>query len=84
MDYMDGREQATAYAEAALENMARHGVPRTPSNFEVWYTHASGRDIDLSKELDILVSNDQPKAAESKDYPLIQDHALTGRRTRPA
>lgn len=60
MDYMDGREQATAYAEAALENMARHGVPRTPSNFEVWYTHASGRDIDLSKALDILVSNDQP------------------------
>jgi diguanylate cyclase len=39
--------------------MARHGVPQTPANFEVWYTHASGRDIDLSKALDILVSNDQ-------------------------
>ena len=60
MHYIDGREQATAYAEAALGNMARHGVPQTPSNFEVWYTHASGRDIDLSKALDILISNDQP------------------------
>jgi len=64
MEYMDGREQATEYAEAALENMARHGVPQTPSNFEVWYTHASGRDLDLSKALEILVSNDQPFTPE--------------------
>jgi diguanylate cyclase len=60
MHYLDGWEQATAYAETALENLARHGVPRTPANFQVWYTHASGRDIDLSKALDILISNDQP------------------------
>jgi diguanylate cyclase len=63
-DFMDGREQALEYAEAALENMARHGVPQTPANFEVWYTHASGRDPNLSKALEILVSNDQPFTAE--------------------
>ena len=64
---MDGEEQATAYAKAALENMTRHGVPQTPANFEVWYTHSSGRDSDLSKTLEICISNDHAFTPEQNN-----------------
>jgi diguanylate cyclase len=57
---MDGQEQAMEYADAALENMARHGVPRTPANFEVWYTHASGRDPNLSQAIEKIIGDGQP------------------------
>ncbi len=64
MDYNDGPEQAKEYAEAALANMTRHGVPHSPEDFEVWYMHASGRDTDLSKALEVLIGDNQPFTAE--------------------
>ena len=47
------------YARRALEQMVAHGVPATPTNFTVWYTHVSGREPDLSRMISILEDNGQ-------------------------
>jgi diguanylate cyclase len=60
----DGLDQATEYADAAMQLMAEHRIAKTPENFEIWYTHASGRNEKLSKTLEILVSNKQPFTLE--------------------
>jgi diguanylate cyclase len=59
MDHQDGADQAAAYAEQAMALMTQYNVAKTPTNFEVWYTHVSGRNESLSKALDILISNNQ-------------------------
>lgn len=64
MEHVDGAEQAAAYAEQALALMTQHNIAKTPTNFEVWYTHVSGRDENLSKALEILISNNQPFTPE--------------------
>ena len=38
----DTTERARELAEAALASMAELGVAPTPSNFQIWYTHAAG------------------------------------------
>ncbi len=55
----DSFEQALDYARNALEQMVAHNVPATPNNFMVWYTHASGREPDLSRMISILEDNNQ-------------------------
>lgn len=64
MEYLDGLDQATEYAEEAISLMTKHNVAKTPANFELWYTHVSGRDENLSKTIEILVSNQQPFTQE--------------------
>lgn len=67
MEHVDGAEQAAAYAEEAMALMAEHNIAKTPMNFEVWYTHVSGRDENLSKALEILVTNNQPFTPEQNN-----------------
>ncbi len=71
MDYFDDQEQAAAYAGEALQLMAKNGVPSTPENFTVWYTHVSGRDTDLSDTLETLSSSGQT-------FTAVQNAAIVG------
>ncbi|MEX2614608.1 MAG: diguanylate cyclase [Alphaproteobacteria bacterium] len=71
----DGLDQAAEYAESAMRLMSEHKVAKTPENFEIWYTHASGRNDRLSKTLDILVSNNQPFTPEQNQS--LYDEYLT-------
>lgn len=64
MDYLDGLDQAAEYADKAFTLMTQYNVAKTPANFEIWYTHVSGRDENLSKTLDVLISNQQPFTPE--------------------
>lgn len=64
MEHVDGPAQAKEYADTALELMQQHDVPTTPTNFEVWYTYASGRNPDLNAAIDLLLSNNQPFTQE--------------------
>lgn len=64
MDHVDGPAQAKEYADTAFELMQQHGVPATPTNFNVWYTYASGRNPELNAEIDLLLSNNQPFTQE--------------------
>jgi len=67
MEHTDGHDQAAEYGETALEFMRKQNIPATPANYEVWYTHASGRDAELSNAIDILTSNNQPFTEEQND-----------------
>ncbi|HEX2116227.1 MAG TPA: GGDEF domain-containing protein [Alphaproteobacteria bacterium] len=53
------QQRAQAFADAALAAMAKHRVPPTPHNFTVWFTHVSGENAELSRTIDILISNGQ-------------------------
>lgn len=59
MVFHDSFDQALEYARQALELMAAHNVPATPTNYTVWYTHVSGREPDLSRMISILLDNGQ-------------------------
>ena len=53
------QQRAQAFAESALAAMARHKVPPTPYNFTVWFTHIAGENPELSRTIEILISNGQ-------------------------
>ncbi|SDG35136.1 diguanylate cyclase [Limimonas halophila] len=46
-----------AIAETALARMKALGIPATPENYQVWYAYCAGTHPDLSRALDVLVSN---------------------------
>lgn len=58
--YLNGSEQVGSQAEAAMASMQTHGVLPTPSNFSVWYAYHSGQNSDLTRTMDVLVSNHCP------------------------
>lgn len=51
--------RARSLSQEALEAMARYRIPPTPHNYVVWYTHLSGRNPDLSRTIEVLISNHQ-------------------------
>lgn len=64
MTYPEDIEQAAEYARAALDRMAGLGIPPNPDNFSLWYAYFSGRYPDLTRAIDILVSNGQTFSEE--------------------
>ena len=52
-------DHAAATAARALQQMAQHGVPATPQNFEVWYRFALGTSPELSKIIHILIDSNR-------------------------
>jgi diguanylate cyclase len=67
MDTIDDFHKARLFAEDALATMVRHGVPPTPRNFTLWYAHASGSTPELSRTLDILITNGQEFTEQRND-----------------
>lgn len=67
MEYSEGFDQAHSYAEDALKLMVTHEIPASPRNFAVWYSYVSGRFPDLTKALDVLISNKQPFNSSKND-----------------
>ena len=59
MIFHDSIDQAIKYGRAALAGMATRKIHATPDNYTVWYTHVSGRDLDLSRMIAILEDNGQ-------------------------
>ncbi len=47
--------------------MAKHHVAPTPHNFTVWFTHVSGENAELSRTVDILVTNGQEFTAQQNE-----------------
>lgn len=58
--YLNSTKQVGNQAEAAMVSMQAHGVLQTPSNFSVWYAYHSGQNADLTRTIDVLVSNNCP------------------------
>ena len=59
MDF-NGVERVGIQAEAAMASMQAHGVLPTPSNFSVWYAYHTGQNSDLTRTIDVLLSNHCP------------------------
>jgi len=57
MDFKISVEKAAEFAESALKLMATQGVPATPENFTVWYAYYAGQSEELTRALDVLLSN---------------------------
>lgn len=64
MEYTDGIETAAEYAAQALRLMTDAGIPQTPRNFAIWYTHVSGRDPKMSEDLEALVERGEAVSEE--------------------
>jgi len=47
-------------SDRALKAMASHAVPPTPHNYTVWFTHASGLEAELSREIDARIAAQEP------------------------
>src|SRR4051794_1370490 len=58
--YLNGVKHGGGQAEAAMASMQQHGVPQTPSNFSVWYAYHAGQNPDLTRTIEVLVSNNCP------------------------
>lgn len=52
-------EKANEFAKKALERMHKEGLPPSPENYELWYVYYSGANADVTRAIDILISNDQ-------------------------
>ena len=57
MSFEDPKDKAREFGLAAIDLMGRCGVALTPMNYRVWYTFVAGRDPDLVKSLNVLLSN---------------------------
>lgn len=49
-----------ALAGRAMQEMEVHSVDPTPENYELWYTHASGANPKLDREIEKLAEEGQP------------------------
>lgn len=54
---MNNFEQSEQNAQKAMQLLAEHKVPPTPSNYEVWFRYASGSAGGLASEIDGLVAS---------------------------
>jgi diguanylate cyclase len=52
-------EYATPVAEKAMRLMVQHRIPATPNNYQLWFKYSLGTSSDLTRTLDILISNKQ-------------------------
>ena len=53
----DNDENARAFGLGAIEAMEQHGVALIPTNYRVWYTFIAGHEPDLTKMMNLLISN---------------------------
>jgi len=80
---LNGVEQVGLQAEAAMASMQAHGVLPTPSNFSVWYAYHTGQNSDLTRTIDVLLSNHCPIDDQALDQlhgkffkPAVSESAL--------
>ena len=64
MEYWENPQQSAIYANAAIDTMAREGIAATPPNFMIWYSYHEGQNSNLSRTIDVLLSNRQRFTAE--------------------
>jgi diguanylate cyclase len=87
--YSNGAERVGSQAEAAMASMQAHGVLPIPSNFSVWYAYHSGHNTDLTRAIDVLVSNHCPIDDQTLDQlhekffgPPVSEKALCDKTIR--
>ncbi len=69
MKYEHDRDQAQEYSSLTLERIKREKLPATPDIYKLWYVYYSGQSPEVTRALDILVSNKQ-EINEDRCYEL--------------
>ena len=59
MDYPHDLKQAKSYAEQAFGRIFQENLPPAPDIYELWYVYYAGISPEVSRAIDILVSNSQ-------------------------
>lgn len=85
--YPETTQNANETAKAALARMSEHGIACNPNNFAIWYEYVSGVNPDLTRAIDILLSNRQEVTPQRNDEiydrffgrPDPQTHEVGGR-----
>ena len=57
MEFSESVDTAQKYAAKTLELLNKYGVPATPRNYAVWYTYVNDKFPDLTKTLNVLITN---------------------------
>jgi len=58
----------TMYAKQALALMMKHNVSPAPENYAIWFHYAMGKNKDLVREVDTIVSNGVEFTQETSSY----------------
>jgi len=53
----DSVAETTGYGQSALASIMSLGIPPTPQNYAIWYEYHGGRNPDLRRTINVLVSN---------------------------
>lgn len=59
MQYEHDKDQAKEYSTLTLERIKRENLPATPDIYKLWYVYYSGQSPEVTRAIDILVSNKQ-------------------------
>jgi diguanylate cyclase len=54
------KDEINGFARLALGQMARHDIAPSPENYTVWFMHVSGRNAELSRTIEDLISRGEP------------------------
>src|SRR5690606_33216663 len=73
MIFSETFEAALANATSALERLVERRVPPTPNNFTVWYVYSSGASLELKREMDRLIDDNEPFTPE-RSIELFERH----------
>jgi diguanylate cyclase len=55
--YLERIADAQTYANSAVGSMAQHDIAPNPQNFAIWYEYHTGKNADLRRMIDIIISN---------------------------
>ncbi|HAA93223.1 MAG TPA: GGDEF domain-containing protein [Rhodospirillaceae bacterium] len=73
MSFTDDIPKAAKHSNAACAQMERHGIPSTPENYTVWYAYVSEWNLDLRRELDAIIENNESFSPD-KNFEIYQKY----------
>lgn len=73
MKYTESLEKSAEYLRQAVQYMTRQAAALHPISYAIWYEHASGNNIALSKDIEVLTAGDSV-LDEKATRDLFQKH----------
>lgn len=64
MQYDHDKDQASEYSKLAIQRIDREKLSPTPDLYKLWYVYYSGQSPEVTRSIDVLVSNKQALTQE--------------------
>jgi len=78
VQYNHDKDQAAEYAVSAFDRIKKEKLSPTPDTFELWYVYYSGQSPEISRAIEVLISNKQ-KITDERCKELYQRFLRQGR-----